>query len=149
MIQEPEMPFDSLQRELNDFLHDTFLESHFFKPIHLAKSTWRPAIEMKQNEKEYDVKVQLPGVVKNDIKVELENDYMTVSAEIKEEKEEKDENKKLKSSEFRYGKFMRTVSFENPIKMNEATAEYKNGVLRIKIPKQKQEKAKIKQIEIK
>ena len=47
-------------------------------------STWRPAIEIKQTEKNYRVKVQLPGVKKDDINIELDNDFMTITAEIEE-----------------------------------------------------------------
>ncbi len=62
------------------------------------------------------VKVQLPGVNKEDIHVDLNNDYMTVSAEVKEEKTEKGEGEKIHTSEFRYGKYIRTISFDNPVK---------------------------------
>ena len=61
-------------------------------------STWRPAIEVKQNDKNYKVKVQLPGVKKDDIQVELDNDFMTITAEIQEEKAENRKKKKMNAS---------------------------------------------------
>lgn len=150
MLKEPELSFDSIHQELNNFLRDTFMESVFSHPLNLKKmSTWRPAIELKQTDKEYKVKVQLPGVNKEDIHVDLNNDYMTVSAEIKEEKDTKSENEKVHTSEFRYGKYIRTVSFDNPIKSNESVAEYKNGILNITMPKQKIEKTQAKRLSIK
>lgn len=150
MLREPELSFDSIHQELNNFLRDTFMESVFAHPLNLKKaSTWRPAIELKQTDKEYKAKVQLPGVNKEDIHVDLNNDYMTVSAEIKEEKTTKGENEKIHTSEFRYGKYIRTVSFDNPIKTDESIAEYKNGVLEITMPKQKIEKVKAKRLPIK
>ena len=153
MLKEPELSFDSIHQELNNFLRDTFMESMFSHPLNLKKvATWRPAIELKQNEKEYKVKVQLPGVNKEDINVELENDYMTITAEIKEEKSNKPENaeaEKIHTCEFRYGKYIRTVSFDNPVKSDAAVAEYKNGILNITLPKQKIEKTKAKKITIK
>ena len=150
MLRDPELSFDSIHQELNNFLRDTFMESMFSHPLNLKKmSTWRPAIELKQGEKDYAVKVQLPGVNKEDIHIDLNNDYMTVSAEIKEEKKEKDENEKVHTSEFRYGKYIRTVSFDNPIKIDNAVAEFKNGVLSITLPKQKVEKTKAKRLTIK
>jgi len=151
--KEPELTFDSVHRELNNFLRDTFMDSVFSTPSQLRKiSTWRPAIELKQNDKEYKVKVQLPGVNKEDIKIDIENDYMTVSAETKEEKkstigEAKDE--KIHTSEFRYGKYVRTIAFDNPIKTDESVAEYQNGVLHITVPKQKIAKAHAKRLTIK
>lgn len=150
MLREPELSFDSIHQELNNFLRDTFMESMFSHPLNLRKmATWRPAIELKQSEKDYKVKVQLPGVNKEDIHVELNNDYITISAEIKDEKETKGENEKVHTSEFRYGKYIRTVSFENPIKTDDSVAEYKNGVLMITLPKQKIEKSKTKKLAIK
>lgn len=150
MLKEPELSFDSIHQELNNFLRDTFMESVFSHPLHLKKiSTWRPAIELKQTEKEYKVKVQLPGVNKEDIHVDLNNDYMTITAEVKEEKKEKDENEKVHTSEFRYGKYIRTVSFDNPIKSDASSAEYKDGVLTMVLPKQKIEKTKTKRLTIK
>lgn len=153
ILKEPELSFDSLHQELNNFLRDTFMETSFMSPLNMKKpAIWRPAIELKQNEKEYSVKVQLPGVNKEDINVELENDYITVTAEIKEEKKgekEAEGNEKIHTSEFRYGKFARTISLENPIKVNESKAEYKNGILNITMPKQKVEKTQTKKLEIK
>lgn len=151
MIKEPELSFESIHQELNNFLRDTFFDSPLLSPLNLRKiSTWRPAIELKQTEKAYTVNVQLPGVNKEDINVELENDYMTVTAEVKEEKK-KDvtEPEKLHTSEFKYGKYVRTISFDNPIKVNDSNAEYKNGILTITMPKQKMEKTHTKKLTIK
>lgn len=150
MLREPELSFDSIHQELNNFLRDTFMESMFSHPLNLKKmSTWRPAIELKQSEKDYKVKVQLPGVNKEDIQIDLNNDYLTISAEVKQEKNEKNEAEKIHTSEFRYGKFIRTISFDNPIKSDESIAEYKNGILNITLPKQKVEKSKTKHLTIK
>ncbi len=150
MLRDPELSFDSIHQELNNFLRDTFMESMFSHPLNLKKlSTWRPAIELKQGDKNYAVKVQLPGVNKEDIHIDLNNDYLTVSAEIKEEKKETGENAKIHASEFRYGKYIRTISFDNPIKSDDAVAEFKNGVLSITLPKQTIEKSKTKKLAIK
>lgn len=152
MIREPELYFDSIHQELNNFLRDTFMASAFGNPLNVKKNTnWRPAIEVKQNDKNYKVKVQLPGVKKNDIEVELDNDFMTITAEIREEQEEKAEkekNERYHLSEFRYGKYKRTISFDAPIKPDESRAEYKDGLLTITIPKQNIEQAKPRKLEI-
>ena len=89
---------------------------------------------------------------KDDIDVELDNDFMTITAEIEEESEKKDEkakNEKYHTCEFRYGRYQRTISFDNPIKAAEAEAEYKNGILSIVIPKQPIEQSRSKKLEIK
>ena len=152
IIREPDLYFDSIHQELNNFLRDTLLSSHFANPLNIKKnSVWRPAIEVKHNKENYTVKVQLPGIKKDDIEIEIDNDFMTITAEIQEEKEEKEEsekNAKYHTSEFRYGKYQRTISFDQPVQGKEATAKYKNGVLKITIPKQNTEDYKPQKIEI-
>ena len=152
IIREPDLYFDSIHHELNNFLRDTILGPAFSNPLNIKKnSVWRPSVEVKQNEKEYKVKVQLPGVKKEDIEVTLDNDFMIVTAEIEEEKEEKEEkekNAKYHTCEFRYGKYQRTISFDQPIIANDSKAEYKNGVLKVIIPKQQIEETKAKRLEI-
>ena len=152
ILREPELYFDSIHNELNNFLRDTIINPAFSHQLSMKKtSTWRPAVEIKQFEKEYVVKVQLPGVKRDDIEVELDNDFMTITAEIEEEKEEKEQkekNMKNHTCEFRYGKYKRTISFDQPIRAEEADAEYKNGVLTIKLPKQQAEEARVHKLEI-
>lgn len=152
MIREPELYFDSIHQELNNFLRDTFMTNAFANPLNIKKmTTWRPAIEVKQNDKNYKVKVQLPGVKKDDIEVELDNDFLTITAEIQEEteeKQEKEKNERYHTSEFRYGKYKRTISFDAPIITDESHAEYKDGLLTITIPKKNIEEAKPRKLEI-
>ncbi len=152
ILREPDLFFDSIHNELNNFLRDTVINPAFSQQLSLKKvSTWRPAVEIKQSENDYKVKVQLPGVNKDDIEVELDNDFMTITAKIeeeKEEKEQKDKNMKYHTCEFRYGKYKRTISFDQPIRTDDAVAEYKNGILTINLPKQKVEQAKTKKLEI-
>ena len=153
ILREPDLFFDSIHNELNNFLRDTVINPSFSHQLALKKtSTWRPAIEVKQSEDDYKIKVQLPGVNKDDIEVELDNDFMTITAKIEEEKEEKEQNEKnmkYHTCEFRYGKYKRTISFDQAIKADEAEADYKNGILTIRLPKQKIEKAKTRKLEIK
>ena len=153
ILREPELYFDSIHNELNNFLRDTIINPAFSHQLSMKKiSTWRPAVEIKQSEKNYIVKVQLPGVKKDDISVELDNDFMTITAEIeedKEEKEQKEKNMKYHTCEFRYGKYKRTISFDQPIRSEEAEADYRNGILTITLPKQQIEEVKTRKLEIK
>ena len=153
ILREPELYFDSIHNELNNFLRDTIINPAFSHQLSMKKvSTWRPAVEIKQSESNYMVKVQLPGVKKDDIEVELDNDFMTITALIEEEKEEKEQqekNMKFHTCEFRYGKYKRTISFDHPIRLEDAQANYKNGVLSIMLPKQHVEEAKTRKLEIK
>ena len=153
IIREPDLYFDSIHQELNNFLRDTLLIHSMANPLNVKKtSIWRPAVEVKQNDKEYKIKVQLPGVEKDDIEVELDNDFMTIIAEIHEEKEENEQkakNERYHTSEFRYGKYKRTISFDHPVKTEESNAVYDKGILTITIPKVQTEHKEPKKLEIK
>lgn len=153
IVREPELYFDSIHQELDNFLRDTFFSHTFGHPLNIIKNvTLRPAIEVIQNKDNYKVKVQLPGIKKDNIDVEMDNEFMTITAETHEEKEEKqeaDKNARYHTSEFRYGKYQRTISFDQPIKAEEAEAQYKDGVLTITVPKQNIEESKPKKLTIK
>ena len=153
IVREPELYFDSIHQELDNFLRDTFFAHSFGHPLNIIKNvTLRPAVEVIQNKENYKVKVQLPGIKKDNIDVEVDNDFMTITAETHEEKEEKQENEqnaRYHTSEFRYGKYQRTISFDQPIKAEEADAQYKDGILTITVPKQKIEETKPKKLTIK
>lgn len=173
IIREPDLYFESLHNELNNFLRDTILAINFSNPLNIKKhSTWRPATEIKQTDKCYEIKVQLPGVKKEDIDITLDNDFMTITAKIEEEEinndvnhEANDENNKendktfdetnneklikYHTCEFKYGTYKRTISFEQPINLENSTAEYKDGVLKIKIEKQQIEESKTRHLEVK
>lgn len=149
ITREPELYFDSIHKELDNFLRDTFFPHTFAHPLNIIKNAMlRPAVEVMQCKDNYKVKVQLPGVKKEDIEIELDNDYMTICAQINEEKKEND-NLKYHTTEFRYGKYQRTIAFDQPIKADEANAVYKDGILTIKIPKQNIETKEPKKLEIK
>jgi len=153
IVREPELYFDSIHQELDNFLRDTFFTHSFGHPLNIIKnSILRPAVEVVQCKNNYKVKVQLPGVKKDNIEVEMDNDFMTITAETHEEKEEKREeenNLRYHTSEFRYGKYQRTISFDQPIKAEDAEAEYKDGILTVTIPKQNIETKQPKKLTIK
>jgi HSP20 family protein len=148
-IREPEMYFENIERDFNNFLRERFLPANPLNKLF----AWRPAIEVKQNDKEYTVKVQLPGIKKDNIIVELDNDnLMTITAETHEEHEQdeqKKHNEHYHTSEFRYGKYRRTIAFDRPVKIEDADADYKNGVLKIIVPKQNPGTTETKRLEIK
>ena len=149
IVREPELYFDSIHQELDNFLRYTFFTHSFGHPLNVIKNTiLRPAIEVIQCNDNYKVKVQLPGVKKDEIDVELDNDFMTITAETREEKKEEEKNRRYHTSEFRYGKYQRTISFDQPIKTEDATAKYKDGVLTIIIPKQTTETKEPKRLQI-
>ena len=103
-----------------------------------------PAIDVEETEKEYIVKAELPGLSKDDIKISLRDNSITIYGERKKEKEEK--GKTYHRVEMVYGKFSRTIELPEEIVPDKAKAEYKNGILTVTLPKS--EKAKPKEIEI-
>ena len=90
--------------------------------------------------------MELAGVKKEDINVSLTQDAVTISAESKFEKT--DNSKDVKYSEFRYGKFTRTIPFDTSVNLENAESEFKDGILHIDIKKVEPKKEDIKKIEV-
>lgn len=107
---------------------------------------WMPAIELLEKNNEYEVKAELPGMSKEDVEVEISNNNIIIRGETKQEKEEKTEN--IYRSEFRYGKFLRTIPLPSEIKSDEAKASFKEGILKINAPKAQEETKKLNKLTI-
>ena len=91
-------------------------------------------LEVSEEDKAYKVKADIPGVKKEDIHVSIDGNLVSISAEVKKEKEEK-EGKKLIRSERYYGKVSRTFSLGQDVDQSTAQAKYADGVLEITLPK--------------
>jgi HSP20 family protein len=111
----------------------------------IAVAEWSPLVDITEDEKEYLVKAELPEMKKDEIKINVQNDVLSISGERKYEKEEKD--KKYHRVERAYGSFMRSFTLPEDADGSKVNAEYKDGVLKIHLPKS--EKAKPKTIEVK
>jgi HSP20 family protein len=111
----------------------------------MTVAEWSPLVDITEDEKEYLIKADLPEVKKEDVKLTVQNDVMTISGERKYEKEEK--GKKYHRVERAYGSFMRSFTLPEDADGSKVSAEYKDGVLRVRLPKS--EKAKPKSIEVK
>jgi HSP20 family protein len=99
----------------------------------LSLTEWAPAVDVQETDKEYLVKADLPEVKKEDVKVEFEDGMLTVEGERKQEKEEKD--KKFHRIERRYGKFVRRFTLPSEVDGAKVSAEFKEGVLNVHLPK--------------
>jgi HSP20 family protein len=106
---------------------------------------WSPLVDISEDDKEYLLKVELPEVSKDDVKVTVEGGTLTISGERKAEKEEK--NRKYHRIERYYGRFERSFTIPDDAEPENVRAEFKDGVLRVHLPKS--EKARPKQIEVK
>jgi HSP20 family protein len=111
----------------------------------MAVAEWAPAVDVTEDEKEYLIKAELPDVKKEDVKVTVEDGTLRITGERKFEKEEK--GKKYHRIESSYGRFERAFTVPDNTKADALTAEYKEGVLRVHLPKS--ETAKPKQVEVK
>jgi HSP20 family protein len=106
---------------------------------------WAPVVDIIEDESEYLIKVELPEVQKDDVKVTVENGTLTISGERKAEKDQK--GRKFHRVERYYGRFERSFAVPDDSDSEHVKAEFKDGVLRIRLAKS--EKARPKQIEVK
>lgn len=132
----------NIQREINR-MFDSFFRG--WRDEDTTVSTWSPAVDIAEQNDAYVVKVELPGVSKDDVKVTLENNVLTIRGEKKLEKEIKKED--YHRIERCYGSFNRSFTLPSTVKSEKIDATYKDGVLTITLPKA--EEAKPKQIEVK
>jgi HSP20 family protein len=111
----------------------------------MTVTEWAPSVDIIEDVKEWLVKADLPEVKKEDVKVTVENGVLTITGERKFEKEEKD--KKYHRIERSYGNFLRSFTLPDETDGAKVSAEFKDGVLKVHLPKS--EKAKPKAIEVK
>jgi HSP20 family protein len=109
-----------------------------------STTTWSPAVDIFETEEEIVVKAEIPGMERNDITLHLENNVLTLKGERRFEKETKEEN--YHRIERSYGSFSRAFSIPSMVDEERIRAEYKDGVLKIVLPKKAQ--ARPKQIRI-
>lgn len=102
---------------------------------------WSPAVDIKEEDSGYLIKVELPGIEKDDVGISMENGILTITGEKKKE----DEN--YNHVERFHGKFSRSFRVGDTIDFKKISAEMKNGILDITLPKS--EKAEIKKIPVK
>jgi HSP20 family protein len=99
----------------------------------MTVSEWTPLVDIAEDDKEYLIKAELPDVKKEDVKVTVENGVVTITGERKFEKEEK--GKKYHRIERAYGSFMRSFALPEGAAGDTISAEFKDGVLKVHLPK--------------
>lgn len=133
----------SMQREMNR-VFNSFFHGEADEEFPLAASTWRPAVDITEGDSAFLVKMELPGVTKEDVKITMENNLLTVRGEKKEEKETKGTN--VHRIERGYGLFQRSFTLPATVKGEKIEASFRDGILSITLPKS--EEAKPKEIEV-
>lgn len=97
-----------------------------------------PSVNIIDNEKDFVLEVAAPGIEKNDFNIKVENNVLTISYEVKEEKEEKTEN--YTRREFSQGSFSRSFTLPKYIKVEDIKADYNQGILKVTLPKNEEVK---------
>jgi len=129
----------SVRNYVDDFFND------FFNPeICVTEGTpggaWNPLVDVYEEKDDIVVKAELPGVDKNDIHVDVNNGVLTLKGERKHEKEVKEESFYRKESA--YGKFERSFKLPGGTDFNKITADFKDGILKVRVPKTEEQKPK-------
>src|SRR4029434_5751925 len=104
----------------------------------ISTTAWNPSVDIFENDNEVVVKAELPGMNAKDIEVRLENNVLVLKGERRFEKETKDEN--YHRVEREYVPFSRTFALPTAVNGDKVTAEYKDGVLKIVMPKNEETK---------
>ncbi|MEQ1795223.1 MAG: Hsp20/alpha crystallin family protein [Nitrospira sp.] len=136
---------EELEKRLSQLLGRNVPAGSGDKNEAITVANWSPVVDISEDDKEYAIKAELPDVKKEDIKLNVHDDVLTITGERKYEKEEK--GKKYHRVERAYGSFMRSFTLPEDADGTKVTAEYKDGLLNVRLPKS--EKAKPKTIEVK
>jgi len=115
---------------------DELFKGFFLRPMRLEQSQepMRIKMDVKEDDKAYQVHAEIPGVKKEDIQVSIDGNQVAISAEVKRQKEEKQGEKTLRTERY-YGKVYRAFSLAQDVDQEQAQARYENGVLELTLPK--------------
>lgn len=137
---------DEMDRLFGDFGMTRWFERELPMLPKATETFWTPKIDIFEREGNFIVRADLPGLTKNDVKVEITNEMITLNGERHDEKEETFEG--YYRSERNYGKFYRYIPLPEGGAVDKAVASFKNGVLEVKVPLMKQEEPKARRLEI-
>jgi HSP20 family protein len=133
---------------LNETLNSVFGNQLFsnWENMNLTKS-YTPKVNITEDRDNFNIKMELPGLSREDIKLAVENNVLSVSGSKKEET--KTEDKNVIVNELFYGEFSRNFNLSKDIKIEAIDAEFKDGILNITLPKVEEAKPVVKEINIK
>ena len=142
--REPFQELDRMRRDM-DRLWDSFFEDRPMVRRGDWLGDWMPSLDLSETKNEFVVKAEVPGMTPKDIDISLAEGVLTIRGEKKQEKEEKEENSHF--VERSYGSFSRSLRLPGEVQSDKIKAAYKDGVLRVTLPKS--EEARKKEIKIK
>lgn len=122
---------------------DDLFRGFFVRPVELGDAPAMPAVKMdvKEQEGAFTVHAELPGVKKEDIHVTVDGNHVSISAEIKQEKEVKEGERVLRSERY-FGKVSRSFQLAQDVDDGKAVAKFADGVLELTLPKRAASKSK-------
>lgn len=128
-------PFQDLARfEPLRSLEDFFTDFQWRPAIRGMEAEPRIKVDVTESNGNYNIKAEIPGVKKEDIKVNVEGSRITISAETRQEKEEKSDERVVRQERY-YGQQMRSFSLDCEVDESKSSARYHNGVLELVLPK--------------
>ena len=130
----------------NEFFNRELMENQDFDTT--SSESTLPSVNIMDTENSFEIEVAAPGMAKKYVKVELNNNILTISSENEDSKE--DENQNYTRKEFSFQSFLRSFRLpENKVDGNKINAKYKNGILLVSLPKKEEAKLKpVRMIEI-
>ena len=138
----PWQEFNAMQRQFNRLFDEAFVPAK-----ELDRSFIRvPAAELQETSDAVHLKLEIPGIEAKDLDVKVTENAVSVSGERKSET--KTEDKGVTKSEFHYGKFQRVIPLPARIQNTNVTAEYKDGILNLTLPKTEAEKNKVVKVNL-
>jgi HSP20 family protein len=136
----------------NDLFNDSF-RSFFNHPFFSMKdevlntSNFTPRVRISEDKDNFYLNIEMPGIPKDDVKISLENNVLSVSGTKKHQSKSEDTN--LIMNEIYYGEFCRSFNLSEDIKTDNIDAEFKDGLLTITLPKKEEVKPVVKEIKVK
>ena len=129
-----------MRKSFRPFYMPNVFDDELF-PALQTRSSSMPAVNIREDEKKYSLELAVPGIDKKDLKIDINEDVLTISSETKNETEENKEGYKRK--EFSYSSFCRSFYIPENVDRDHIEANYKDGILTVGLPKQEEEKSKI------
>jgi len=133
----------SLQSQLNHLFDDAFTSEKLGEWSNLSKV---PAAELTESDDALHLKLEVPGMEAKDLDIQVMADRVAIAGERKSETKSEEDGRTR--SEFRYGKFQRVIPLPARIQNNLVTADYKDGILNLTLPKSEAEKNKVVKVNL-
>jgi HSP20 family protein len=141
---QPFHEMDYLQRDMNR-LFDR-LVSTATNGNDLSRSAFVPPAELKEDDEAVHLKLEVPGMTAEDLDIQVSSEAVSITGERKEET--KTEDKGVTRTEFRYGQFQRVIPLPTRIQNTNVKADYKDGILKLTLPKAEEEKNKVVKVSL-